>query len=126
MTAGVRYSPSTEIPGISTTVSVPAPAGLVFSSGQVAPERITEPFEAELDGCFQRLSDALLAAGSSIDSLVRVTISVTELPKRDLATIRAVRDRWIDPARPPASALIGISALALPGLRTEVDGIATL
>jgi enamine deaminase RidA (YjgF/YER057c/UK114 family) len=41
-----------------------------------------------------------------------------------LATMRRVRDEYIDTAQPPASTLLQVVALALPELMFEVDAVA--
>jgi enamine deaminase RidA (YjgF/YER057c/UK114 family) len=43
-----------------------------------------------------------------------------------LPVFRSVRDRFINLQRPPASTLIGVAALALPGLLVEIDAIAVV
>ncbi|GIH76999.1 hypothetical protein Plo01_34280 [Planobispora longispora] len=83
-----------------------------------------DDFASELDAAFAHVADALRRAGATTAHLARITLYVRDLPDRSLETIRAVRDRWIDPAAPPASALIGVTALFHPAVRVEIDAIA--
>ncbi|MEV0563782.1 RidA family protein [Dactylosporangium sp. NPDC050588] len=39
---------------------------------------------------------------------------------------RPVRDEFLDPAAPPASSLVQVSALVHPAFRVEVDALATV
>lgn len=68
----------------------------------------------------------LRAAGSDFSHVARLTIYVRDFDAAQLPAIRAARDRWIDPKRPPASALIGVQALFQPDVRVEVDAIAVI
>ena len=43
-----------------------------------------------------------------------------------LKMIRGVRDRYINLEKPPASTLLGVAALAFPGLLVEVEAVAVL
>ncbi|AAT89966.1 hypothetical protein ATY41_03215 [Leifsonia xyli subsp. xyli] len=124
--AGPRFLPSAAVPGISDAVLVPSGSGLAFVSGQIAPAARSASFAEELDECFRGLDAVLARASLTPAALARLTLFVVDLPSRDLETIRAGRDRWVDTATPPASALIGVSALALPGLRSEVEAVAIL
>lgn len=117
--------PSPAVPGISDVVQVQG--GLLFLSGQTALDAsggVPHDFATELDVVFARLVEALRRAGTEARGLARITIYVCDLPSRSLDTIRQVRDRWVDPAAPPASALIGVAALFHPSVRVEVDAIA--
>lgn len=121
----VTRHPSPAIPGISDAVRVSG--DLLLISGQVgmgADGAVPEEFGAELDAVFANLAGVLERAGASAADLARITIYVRDLPSRDLQTIRDVRDRWIDPATAPASALIGVASLFHPDVSVEVDAIA--
>jgi enamine deaminase RidA (YjgF/YER057c/UK114 family) len=63
-------------------------------------------------------------AGASFESVVKITIYVTDMSKiRDAAR---VRDEFINRGEPPASTAVEVSSLALPGMMIEVDAIAVL
>ncbi len=117
----VRYLPSADIPGISDTVRA---AGFIFVSGQTPGAARGASFADQVDAAFAALDAALQRAGTDLTRLVRITIYVTDLPGRDLSLIREIRDRWVDVAKPPASSLVGIAALAFPDIAVEVEAIA--
>lgn len=61
-----------------------------------------------------------------ISAVARLTIYVRNYDPASLLLIRATRDLWINPERPPASALIGVASLFHPDVLVEVDAIAVL
>lgn len=82
--------------------------------------------EGQLNQVFANMAATLAAAGTNFTSLARITFYVRDLNNQPLDIIRAVRDRWVDTERPPASALIGVDALFHPGALVEIDGVACL
>ena len=119
----------TLIPGISQGMIVEG-GRLLFLSGHV-------PFDAEgkvvgsdvsvqLDQVFRNLQATLHAAGTDFSSLARITIYVRDYTPDLLPKIRTVRDTWIALDHPPASALIGVAALAHPDILVEVDAVGVL
>ena len=100
--------------------------GLVFLSGQAA---INEQgalvgegdFEAQLAQTFINIDRVLAAGGSSRGRIVKVTIYLTDMgnfPKIVEARKRYFSAPW------PADTIVEVRALALPGLRVEIDVIA--
>ena len=82
--------------------------------------------EAQVRQVFTNLAGALAAAGSGLDRVVKLTVYLTDLTDlADLPAFRTVRDEFLDPAAPPASSLVQVSALVHPGFRVEVDALAT-
>jgi enamine deaminase RidA (YjgF/YER057c/UK114 family) len=71
---------------------------------------------------FHNLQMALAAAGSRMGDLVKLTVFLTDMA--DLDTYRKVRDEFVDPWRPPASSLVGVSALTHPDFRIEIEAMA--
>lgn len=121
--------PGPSIPGISQAVLVESGRPL-FLSGHV-------PFDAtgvvpsndvgvQLEQVFQNLNATLEAAGVGFEAVARLTIYVCDLNPSLLATIRDVRDRWINVERPPASVLIGVASLFRPDVLVEVDAFAVV
>jgi len=129
MTLQAINPPNASIPGISQGVIVNG-GRFLFLSGHVPLKNdgaIAGPgLEAQLEQVFENLRATLAVAGADFRSVVRLTIYVRDYRSEQLATIRAVRDRFTDKARPPASALIGVANLFHPDVLVEIDAIAAL
>ncbi len=99
---------------------------LVFVSGQAALDPQGDivgvgDFEAQAVQAFENLRSVLKAAGSGMDKLIKVTIYVTDMT--NFESVVALRKQYF--SRPwPADTLVEVSALALPELMIEVEGIA--
>lgn len=118
------------IPNISQAMLVES-GKLLFLSGHVPFNEdgtvVGPDLEDQLEQAFRNVATTLRAAGSDFANVARITIYVRDLdPAADLPVIRAVRDRHIDVARPPASALIGVTALFDDKVRVEIDAIAVV
>jgi reactive intermediate/imine deaminase len=72
---------------------------------------------------FANMAKVLKAAGAGFDDVLKVTVYLTDV--NDRARINPVRQEFFGAAR-PASTLIGVTALALPGMKIEVEAIAGL
>jgi enamine deaminase RidA (YjgF/YER057c/UK114 family) len=75
---------------------------------------------------FENLKVALAAAGAGFGDVVKFTIYVVDLQPQDRPVISQIRNRYVDPARLPASTMIGVDALVMEGLRIEVEAIAVI
>lgn len=115
--------------GFSQAWRVDGAESVVFLSGQApisADGEVVAPgdIDAQTRQVFENLSTVLEQSGASFDSIVKVTVYLTDMSKiRDAAR---VRDEFIDTAKPPASTAVEVSSLALPGMMIEVDAIAVL
>lgn len=117
-------------PGYSQVVKVSG-GTTIYLAGQVAWDRDRNivgdgDFEAQTRQVFQNLVEALAAAGAGLADLVRIGIYVVDHDLDKMAIVRRVRDELMGDATPPASTLLGVAALAVPGLMIEIDGIAVL
>ena len=72
---------------------------------------------------FNNLQRALEAEGSSFSDVLKVTVYLQNI--EDRAKINPVRQEFFGDAR-PASALVEVAKLAIPGLLVEVEAIAGL
>jgi enamine deaminase RidA (YjgF/YER057c/UK114 family) len=118
--------PGSTIPGISQAVRVRG-GQLVFLSGHVpyTPSgTLPESFPEQVEQVFANLGSTLAAAGCTFEDVARLTVYILEYEPAMLAVFRSVRDRFITGKSPPASALIGVSALFQPGVLVEIDAIA--
>jgi 2-iminobutanoate/2-iminopropanoate deaminase len=72
---------------------------------------------------FANMGAVLAAGGATFADVVKVTVFLTDVDDR--ARINAVRQEVFGEAR-PASTLVQISALAVPGAKIEVEAIAVV
>jgi reactive intermediate/imine deaminase len=72
---------------------------------------------------FVNMAKILAAAGAGFADVLKVTVYLTDV--NDRARINPVRQEFFGAAR-PASTLIGVAALALPGMKIEVEAVAGL
>jgi 2-iminobutanoate/2-iminopropanoate deaminase len=72
---------------------------------------------------FRNMGAVLAAAGAGFEDVVKVTVFLTEIDDRPL--VNRVRSEVFGRAR-PASTLVEVSRLAVPGARVEVEAVALL
>jgi enamine deaminase RidA (YjgF/YER057c/UK114 family) len=112
--------------GYSHAVSV-RPGRVVWTAGQVAirPDGSTAPagdWEAQTRLAMENVGHALAAAGAGWSDVVKLTFFVVDVS--EFATIRAVRDEFLDPERRPASTLVRVAGLIVPELLIEIEAVA--
>lgn len=66
------------------------------------------------------LQRVLEAAGASFADILKVTVYLTDVNDRE--KINPVRQEFFGDAR-PASTLIGVAALAIPGMKVEIEAV---
>jgi reactive intermediate/imine deaminase len=114
--------------GYSQAWRVERPEAFVFLAGQgpVSPEGELvgeSDFEAQVRQTFENMQAVLSEAGASLDSLVKLTVYLTDIGRlRDYGRIRAE----LLPGHPPASTAVEVAALALPGMMVEVEAVAVV
>jgi reactive intermediate/imine deaminase len=100
---------------------------LLFVSGLTAHDaagRLVEGDSAmQTKRILENLRLVLSAAGASVADVLKVTVYLTDISDRTL--INPVRQEFFGNAR-PASTLVEVSALALPGMRVEIEAIVGL
>ena len=114
------------VPGYSQVVTVMG-GDLVFIAGQVSLDVSgaivgADDFAAQATQTFKNLMAALAASGATATNLIKLTTFVTDMSQ--IATFRAVRDQFLDPAHLPASTLVEASRLFRPEFLIEVEAIA--
>ena len=112
--------------GYSHVVSIPA-GRLVWTSGQVpmGPDReLAHGWEAQTRLAFENVGRALQAGGADWPDVVKLTIYVVDVS--ELATIRSVRDEFVNTASPPTSSLVQVAGLFHPDVLIEVEAVAHL
>ena len=112
--------------GYSHVVTLP-PGRLVWTSGQVPINldgTLAEGWEGQTRTAFANVGRALSAAGADWPDVVKLTIFVVDVS--ELATIRAVRDEFVNTAQPPTSSLVQVAGLFRPDVLIEVEAVAHL
>ena len=127
----------------SSPATLPAPRGfshiakvtggtIVYIAGQVACDAsgrlIGEgDFEAQVEQVFTNLKIAVEAAGGTMADIVKLnTYLVAEVGQAEVPKLRAIRGRYLDADKPPASTLVVVSRLAQPGWLIEIEAVAAI
>lgn len=106
-------------------------AETLYISGQIAIDADGRPvgvgdLAAQTEQVMQNLQTALTAAGATFADVVKITTFVVGYKPEDRATIASVRSRYLPTDNPPASTLVGVSALAAPEWLIEIEAIAVI
>ena len=101
---------------------------LLFVSGQAAISPEGElvgigDFDAQAEQTFRNLERVLEAGGSGLDSVVKVTIFLTDMS--NFPKIVELRGRWFREPY-PADTIVEVGSLALPELEIEIEAIAAV
>ncbi len=117
-------------PAYSHTV-VSTGTRLIHVSGQVSMDENgalvgAGDLGAQTKQCMTNLGRALAAAGASFSDVVKITTFVVDYKPEHRAIIGAARGPFFESGKPPASTLVGVSALALPGWLIEIEAVAAL
>jgi enamine deaminase RidA (YjgF/YER057c/UK114 family) len=112
--------------GFSQAVSIPS-GRLVWVSGQLGVDvdgRVPpgSGWQSQTRLAFENVARALRAADAGWRDVVKLTLFVVDLS--ELATIRAVRDEFVDTAHPPTSSLVQVAGLVRPGALIEIEAVA--
>ena len=84
-------------------------------------------FEAQAEQVFRNVKIAVEAAGATMTDIVKMNIYlVAEVGQEEVPKMRAIRDRYVNVAKPPASTLVVVTRLARPGWLVEIEAIAAL
>ena len=89
-------------------------AGRLVGGGDVA---------AQARQVLANMGKILAAAGAGFEDVLKVTVYLTDVADR--SKINPVRQEFFGKAR-PASTLIGVAALAVPGMKVEIEAVAGL
>jgi enamine deaminase RidA (YjgF/YER057c/UK114 family) len=126
-------SPKTLIPPASYSHIAKVNRGtIVYLAGQVASDASGKlvgegNFEAQAEQVFRNLKIAVEAAGGTMADIVKLNIYlVAEVDQAEVPKLRAIRNRYVNTERPPASTLVVVSRLAQPGWLIEIEAVAAL
>ncbi|MGV9596388.1 RidA family protein [Streptosporangium sandarakinum] len=100
---------------------------MVFIAGQYASDGeghvTSDDFADQVRRSFENMGTALAAAGLDYRHVVQIRTFIVDHDMARLEILaKAVQEIWGD--LPPTQTLIGVAALALPGMLFEVDAIA--
>jgi len=105
---------------------------LIYLAGQVSSDASGKlvgegNFEAQVEQVFGNLKIGVEAAGGTMADIVKLNIYlVSEVDQTEVPKLRAIRDRYVNTAKPPASTLVVVSRLARPGWLVEIEAVAAI
>jgi len=114
--------------GFSQAWRVDDPQAIVFVSGQAPISADGQlvgagDFEAQTRQVFENLRTVLADAGASYESIVKITVYLTDIGK--LSDFGRIKADFI-PGEQPASTALEVPSLALPEMMVEVEAIAVM
>ena len=128
---GARYinPPGLSKPTGYTHVVLAADGRTLYIAGQVAYDStgtLVGPgdFRVQAERVFANLRLALASAGATFSDVVKMTTYITNVA--NVATLREIRSKHLDPARPPANTLVPVATLARPEFLLEIEAVAVL
>jgi len=112
--------------GFSQAWRVEGAGAVLFVSGQasidVDGQLVGEgDFDAQVRQVFENLKAVVEAAGASLDSIVKLTVFLTDMSK--LRDYMRVKGEFFS-GEQPASTAVGVTGLARPELMVEVEALA--
>jgi reactive intermediate/imine deaminase len=121
-------SPETLPPPFGYSHVVDAPPGrIVYVSGQVpldAAGRLVGEgdFAAQVRQVFENLTSALEAADTAWSDIVKLNYFVRDVSQ--VASLRTIRDEYVNVDQPPASTLVEVSRLFRDDVLVEIEAVA--
>ena len=114
-----------------THVVIAQPGKLVYISGQVSLNAKGEivgrgDLRTQVTQVMENLKTALAAAGAAPRDIVKVNYYAVNLKPDLLPIIREVRNKYFSTDHPPASTLVGVTALAHEDFLIEIEAVATV
>lgn len=127
------FSPATLPPPVGYSHVAKVNKGtLIYLAGQVSSDGSGKlvgegDFEAQAEQVFRNLKLGLEAAGATMADIVKMNVYiVAEVDQAEVPKLRAVRDRHVNTAKPPASTLLFVTRLARPGWLIEIEVVAAI
>ena len=105
---------------------------IVYLAGQVSSDASGKligegNFEAQAEQVFRNLKIAVEAAGGTMADIVKLNVYlVASVDQAEVPKLRAIRNRYVNVEKPPASTLVVVSRLAQPGWLIEIEAVAAL
>jgi enamine deaminase RidA (YjgF/YER057c/UK114 family) len=127
------FSPATLPPPVGYSHIAKVNKGtMIYLAGQVSSDASGKlvgegDFEAQAEQVFKNLKIAVEAAGGAMTDIVKLNVYlVAEVGQAEVPKLRAIRDRYVNKEKPPASTLVVVSRLARPGWLVEIEAVAAL
>ena len=127
------FSPATLPPPVGYSHVAKVNRGtLIYLAGQVSSDASGKlvgegDFEVQAEQVFRNLGLGLEAAGATMADIVKLNVYiVAEVDQAEVPKLRAIRDRYVDTAKPPASTLVFVTRLARAGWLIEIEAIAAI
>jgi enamine deaminase RidA (YjgF/YER057c/UK114 family) len=103
----------------------------IYTSGQVSVDERgalvgAGDLAAQTAQAMRNLGLALAAAGAGYGNLVKTTTYVVNYKPEHRAIIGEAKKPFFASGEPPASTLVGVSALAMPAWLVEIEGVAVI
>ena len=117
-------------PAFSQTV-VATGTRTIYISGQVSMDETgalvgAGDLAAQTAQVMRNVGRALAAAGASFKDVAKITTYIVDYKPEHRAIVGQARSPFFAGMTPPASTLVGVSALAAPGWLIEIEAIAVL
>lgn len=115
--------------GYSHVAAISPGSRLVWTSGQlpIAADSTPAPaddWEAQTRQAMRNVGLALAAGGATWGDVFKLTFYVTDTS--ELATVRVVRDEFVNVERPPTSSLVQVAGLIRPEFLIEIEAVAAV
>jgi enamine deaminase RidA (YjgF/YER057c/UK114 family) len=127
------FSPATLPPPVGYSHIAKINKGtLIYLAGQVSSDASGKlvgegNFEAQAEQVFRNLKIAVEAAGGNMADIVKLNVYlVAEVDQAEVPKLRAIRNRYVNVEKPPASTLVVVSRLAQPGWLIEIEAVAAI
>jgi enamine deaminase RidA (YjgF/YER057c/UK114 family) len=127
------FSPATLPPPVGYSHIAKVNRGtLIYLAGQVSSDASGKlvgegNFEAQAEQVFRNLKIAVEAAGGNMADIVKLNVYlVAEVDQAEVPKLRAIRNRYVNVEKPPASTLVVVSRLAQPGWLIEIEAVAAI
>lgn len=103
----------------------------IYISGQVSVNERGEvvgkgDLKAQTQQTFENIKTALAAVGATFRNVVKTNLYVVGLKPEQVPLLREVRSRYVSAEHPPASTLVGVSALVGADWLIEIEAVAVV
>ena len=127
------FSPATLPPPVGYSHVAKVNKGtLIYLAGQVSSDAsgalVGEGnFQAQVEQVFANVKIAVETAGGTMADIVKMnTYLVASVDQAEVPKLRAIRNRHVNTAKPPASTLVVVTRLANPGWLIEIEAVAVI